>query len=117
VLIRHRRELRRAGPNSGLDDTIWRLDDKKNSARCSTQGVRAETSHLLVRPRDPEGAIADGELHHDVIALSDPMKHVRPECPLVESYGVGSAFNPELRLKVCHPIIVCPRRGRLGAID
>src|SRR6266571_4942324 len=103
MLIANGGLLRGAGVDRPPHHGVGIIGHQQRPARRAAYRARAESSAVRPGRCHPERRPADGELRDDVIALPGLVKDACPERVRVESDGLASTLNPQLRLDTRHP--------------
>jgi hypothetical protein len=91
------------------------IGHQQGPARRAADRARAEPSPVRPRRCHPERRLAHGELRDDVVSLPYPVKDAGTERLRIESDGLASALNPQLRLDTRHSPTVAVRGRRRRA--
>ncbi len=115
VLIANGGLLRGAGVDRPPHHGVGVIGHQQGPARRATYRARAESSAVRPGRCHPERRLADGKLRDDVIALPGLVKDACPERVRVESDGLASTLDPQLRLDTRHPPTVAAQGGQRRA--
>ena len=88
--------------------TVGIIDDEQKPCGCPADHMRGEATHFSVPRRNPEHSLANSELSHDVIALTDEVLHCCAESEPVKADRIAGSLDPQLRLDTRHT----PRRAK-----
>ena len=69
-------------------------DQEQNSRASGAELSRHYSLGAVSRRRNPEDSVIDGQLRHEILALTNLMKHPCAEGPLIERDGGEAVVDP-----------------------